>query len=289
MPSPITLNKAAGSPTNSFDLQFHSVWLKRLPLEFDGFRIGVISDLHLGPFTGAAQIELLVQILSAQELDLAVALGDFIHEPFIRRTRKAREHAGLCAAALAGLQSRYGTYAVLGNHDLRTDAAIVNEALTAHGIRVLCNSSEEIDLDGARLWIAGVDDVLEGSPKLDWALAGVPESGPTILLAHEPDYADQACHYPIDLQLSGHTHGGQVRLPGCKPLYLPEMGKKYPAGFYNVNSLKLYTSRGIGMSLVPLRWQCPPELAVLTLRSAGLSSYQSDSPILSKAGIDLFT
>ena len=286
MTPPIAPNKTAISLTN-FDLQFRSVRLKRLPPEFDGFRIGVISDLHLGPYTGVAEVEFLVQTLAAQDLDMAVALGDFIHEPIIRKKRRAREHAALCAAALAGLKSRYGTYAVLGNHDLRTDAAVVSDALIGSGIRVLCNSSEAIELDGARLWIAGIDDALEGNPKLDWALAGVPESGPTILLAHEPDFADRACRYPIDLQLSGHTHGGQCRLPGCKPFYLPELGRKYPAGFYDVNSLKLYTSRGVGMSVLPLRWQCPPEIAVLTLRSPALSSHLNDTRILAEEGHSL--
>jgi hypothetical protein len=102
-------------------------------------------------------------------------------------------------------------------------------------------------------------------------LRKIPGGEPTVLLAHEPDYADDAARYPVDLQLSGHSHGGQVRIPFLPPLYLPDMAKKYVLGLYKIGPLTLYTNAGLGTVIAPVRWNCPPEITLLTMRpsSAG--------------------
>src|SRR5262249_34591136 len=119
----------------------------------------------------------------------------------------------------------------------------------------------------SRLWLAGVDDVIEGKPDMDRTLRGIPGNEAVILLAHEPDFADQVVQYPVDLQLSGHSHGGQVRIPLIGAPYLPELGRKYPWGLRRIGRLTLYTNVGIGTIRVPFRWNCPPEITLITLRA----------------------
>jgi predicted MPP superfamily phosphohydrolase len=131
---------------------------------------------------------------------------------------------------------------------------------------MLRNGNRALERGGARLWLAGIDSVLGRTSDLQRALTGVPRDEPIILLAHEPDYADHAARFGIDLQLSGHSHGGQVRIPGVRPIYLPPMARKYYAGGYQVGALALYTTRGIGTIGVPFRFACPPEATVVVLR-----------------------
>ena len=129
-------------------------------------------------------------------------------------------------------------------------------------------SMNAIEKDGGRFWLGGVDDVLGGSPDLSRALRGIPSDETIVLMAHEPDYADEVAAYPVDLQLSGHTHGGQVRIPFMPPLYLPPLAKKYIWGLYQIRELTLYTNAGIGTVELPVRWNCPPEVTFIRLRKA---------------------
>jgi predicted MPP superfamily phosphohydrolase len=147
----------------------------------------------------------------------------------------------------------------------------VTRALQAQNINVLANQSEAIERDGARIWLAGVNDVLGGTADLPKTLRRVPADEAIILLAHEPDFADVASRFPIDLQLSGHSHGGQIRLPLLPPLYLPKLAKKYILGTYHLGPLTLYTNAGLGTVGVPVRLNCPPEITLLTLRPAAKS------------------
>jgi predicted MPP superfamily phosphohydrolase len=156
---------------------------------------------------------------------------------------------------------------VLGNHDHGRNPELIARALDKNGIAVLRNYGLYVERAGARLWVAGVDDVLGGGTNLEQALRGIPKSEPTVLLAHEPDYADSVRDYPVDLQLSGHSHGGQVRVPLVGALYLPPLGRKYPSGLRQLGSLTLYTNRGIGTTVLPVRLNSAPEVTLLTLRS----------------------
>ena len=167
---------------------------------------------------------------------------------------------------LAQVRARAGIVGCLGNHDLGTDPAYVSAVLESHGISVLRNRSIPLEREGARLWLAGLDDVLEGKPDLTLALKGVPAAEPVVLLAHEPDFADYVAH--ADLQLSGHSHGGQIRIPLLGAPYLPAMGRKYPRGLRQIGPLSLYTNVGLGTIVVPMRLDCPPEVTLITLRRA---------------------
>jgi len=127
-----------------------------------------------------------------------------------------------------------------------------------------------IEVNGARFWLAGVNDVLGGTANLGTTLQGIAGGDATVLLAHEPDYADRVATFPVDLQLSGHSHGGQIRIPLLLNLYLPELGRKYVWGLYKIGGLTLYTNAGLGTVNLPIRLNCPPEITLLTLRRSAI-------------------
>ena len=242
----------------------------RIPLVFDGFKIAQLSDLHYDCHFSGPVIRAAVSRTNELRPDVVVLTGDYVTEREIhtaRRDPQGAQAALPCAKLLSGLQSPTGTVAVLGNHEFFTDPDFVVGALKSHGLRVLRNESFPIEQSGSRVWIAGVDDVLAGVDDLDRALAGIPGDEFVILLAHEPDFADRASRRRVDLQLSGHSHGGQICLPLVGPLYLPPLAKKYPTGLRQIGSLTLYTNRGIGTILIPARLNAPPEITVFTLRA----------------------
>ncbi len=244
----------------------------RWPDALDGFRIVQLSDLHYDPYFGSKPIEIAVRITNSLSPDLVALTGDFVTIPPIETRASllgAAEQIEPCTQLLKPLRSRYGSFAVLGNHDEFSDPHIVARGLAAHGIEVLQNRAVPIEHNGARFFLAGVDDVLGGNADLDVAMRGISSGEPVILLAHEPDFADDAARYPIGLQLSGHSHGGQVRVPYLWPLFLPPLSRKYPMGLYQVGELALYTNVGIGTIHIPMRWNCLPEITVVTLRCGG--------------------
>src|SRR5262249_22565465 len=164
-----------------------------------------------------------------------------------------------CAQLLRELRAREGIFAVLGNHDEFSDPLVVSDTLAQAGFKVLNNTAVAVERDGGRFWMAGVRDVIARTADISRALQSVPVGETVVLLAHEPDFADTVQRYPVDLQLSGHSHGGQVCAPFLGPIYLPELGRKYPRGLRELGSLTLYTNVGIGTIRIPSRWNCPPE------------------------------
>jgi uncharacterized protein len=247
------------------------VTLPRLGEAWDGFRIAQLSDLHYDDYFSVVPLRKAIDIVNRLEPDLVVLTGDFVTSP-LQQSGRARGMVAAapikpCAQWLSRLRAPSGVLAVLGNHDVDTDAAHIIEVLQSHSILVLRNRSLTIEREGKRLWFAGVDDVLVGKPDIKLALSGIPPSEPVILLAHEPDFADFAARYPVDLQLSGHSHGGQIRLPLIGAPYLPKLGRRYPWGLRRIDSLMLYTNVGVGTIRVPMRLNCPPEVTLFTLRA----------------------
>jgi predicted MPP superfamily phosphohydrolase len=232
--------------------------LARLPRELDGFTIAQLSDLHLGPYIGAEEIRSAVQVTNQLQPDVIVLTGDYVTREADLMDDSARELGALTAPG--------GVYAALGNHDHWSGPDHIARVLRDHSIPVLINEALPVERNGARLWIAGVDDVWERRADLDLALRQVPATEPTVLLAHEPDYAETVRRYPVDLQLSGHSHGGQVRLPFYGAPILPYLGKQYPIGLQRADALWVYTNRGIGVVSPPVRFNCRPEITLLTLR-----------------------
>lgn len=246
--------------------------LARWPERLNGFTIALLSDFHYDPFFSVHPLHAAIPLVSGLRPDLIVLTGDFVSVPEIGDDAKAASAAEPCAQVLRQMRAPHGLWAILGNHDCETDPEQVTRALRAAGIHVLNNKSEAIEHDGARFWLGGVDDVISGAPDLAETLRSVPASEAVILLAHEPDFADEASKFAIDLQLSGHSHGGQIRIPLIPPLYLPELAKKYVMGTYQVGPLPLYTNAGLGTIGLPVRLNCPPEITLITLRSSISSS-----------------
>lgn len=241
--------------------------LSRWPAVLDGYKIALLSDFHYDPVFTVHPLQAAIPIVNSLQPDLIALTGDFVTEPsFARGRRKAAYAAEPCSSFLRQMKAPHGLWAVMGNHDAITDPKLVTSILRSTGIQVLDNQSTSIEHAGARFWISGVDDVLKGDSDLNAAIANVPKGEPTILLAHEPDYADFAARFPVDLQLSGHSHGGQVRLPFLPPLYEPPLARKYVAGLFQVGPLTLYTNRGLGTIGFPIRFDCPPEITLITLR-----------------------
>lgn len=241
--------------------------LARWPARLNGFTIALLSDFHYDPYFSVHPLHAAVPLVNSLRPDLIVLTGDFVSVPPAGDPSKAAFAAEPCARVLRQMSAPDGLWAVLGNHDCDTDPEEVTRAVQAQGIRMLQNQSQAIEHDGARFWLAGVDDVLSGTADVAETLHGVPPNDAVVLLAHEPDFADEAAKFPVDLQLSGHSHGGQIRIPLVPLFYLPDLAKKYVMGTYQVGPLPLYTNAGIGTVNIPVRLNCPPEITFITLRS----------------------
>jgi predicted MPP superfamily phosphohydrolase len=244
-------------------LQLEQVDLPLLPpvSGLDGTKIVCLSDFHLHPYTQIDLIEDCVRQVNRLGADIVCLLGDYVFD----RADAIIE----LAPVLAQIQARYGRWSILGNHDLWTDAHLVASTLEENGIPVLANEHVKLDLPGGTILLAGLEDGWSGNPDLGMALPEDTEGTTVILMMHEPDFADRYhSDGRIDLQLSGHTHGGQVRLPGIGAPFLPRHGQKYDQGLYELGSMWLYTTRGIGVIGPPLRFNCRPEITLLTLRNA---------------------
>jgi len=244
--------------------------LSRLARALDGFTIVQLSDFHYDPYFSVVPIERAVRISNDLSPDLVVLTGDFVSVPALggaKTARKAAEQAVPCVQILQALRARHGVWSVLGNHDAFSDPQHIEAALQRGGIPVLRNAAIPVEREGRKLWLAGVEDVLRGDADLSEALRGIPSGDPIVLLAHEPDFADLVARYPVDLQLSGHSHGGQVRFPLVGAIYLPPLGRKYPLGLRQIDRLTLYTNVGLGTLQIPVRWNCSPEVTLITLRS----------------------
>ena len=242
--------------------------LRRWPAPLDGFTVALLSDFHYDPYFSVHPLRSAISMVNGLRPDLVALAGDFVSVPWFGDAAAGAAAAEPCAQLLRKMQAPHGLWAVMGNHDVFSDPNRVTSALRAVGIQVLSNQSLPIERDESRFWLSGVDDVMGGAAELDATLHNVPADEATILLAHEPDYADQVARYPVDLQLSGHSHGGQVRVPFVRPLYLPELARKYIWGLYKIGGLTLYTNPGLGTVGVPVRMNCPPEITMLTLRRA---------------------
>ena len=234
--------------------------LPGLPSALDGFKIVQMSDFHLFPFTEIALIEEAVAKANRLKPDLIVLTGDYV----LSDPRSIFE----LAPVLASLNARQGVFAILGNHDWWTNVDVVKLGFGEAGLTLLQNQGIALTEGAATLYLAGIDDCWSGKPDLMAAMADYPAGATTILLAHEPDFADTfAKDSRIALQLSGHSHGGQVRLPGVGALVLPSYGKRYDMGLNQAGQLWVYTTRGIGVVGPPVRLNCPPEISELILVS----------------------
>ena len=238
--------------------------LPRLAATFDGYRIVQIGDLHLDDWSKPERLDRTAEMVNEERPDLVVVTGDFASYS------ARRLDTGRLVGALRRLSAPDGVLAILGNHDYLTDAKLIRQCIREAGLTELINEVVTLERGGSELHVAGIDDVMEGRSRLDLVLGELPESGAAVLLAHEPDFADVAAATGrFDLQLSGHSHGGQVRVPLLGRAVLPPFSQRYTRGLHRVGGMLVYTNRGLGTVHARLRFGCRPEITALTLCSPG--------------------
>ena len=254
--------------------------LPRLAPAFEGYRIVQISDLHMDGWMTPERIERVVELVNEQQPDLVAITGDYVSV--------SPDYVSGLPKPLRRLQAPDGVVATLGNHDHLNDDAAVRSALSSAGATDLSNTVHTLrrgsagDSAGAALHLCGIDSVMEGLDRLDEVIEALDDAEPgcAVLLAHEPDFADEsAAAGRFDLQLSGHSHGGQVRIPFLKTPYIvpilsrlgfsfaPPLIYEYPSGLYKVGKMYQYTNRGLGVVYARFRLNCRPEITTLTLRA----------------------
>lgn len=250
--------KYAIDEANSLSLERVTVELKRLPKKLDGFKIIHISDTHHSPFTSLQHIERTVKIANRLKPDMFVLTGDYVsHE---------RKYVAPVADVLGRLRAEFGTHACLGNHDHWTDPELVTKCFRGAGINVMVNEGFRMTVRDAAIWLAGVDDHMVGKTDITAALRGSYPDEMKLLLAHNPIIFRQAVRYGVDLTFSGHTHGGQVKIRDPQKRLLPK--RKLSSGLHRRRNSQIYITRGIGTVVLPVRYQCPPEISLIELRSA---------------------
>ncbi len=247
--------KYAIEEANSLSLERVSITLPRLPKKLDGFKIIHLSDTHHSPFTNLEHIARAVKIANRLRPDIFILTGDYVsHE---------RKYIAPVAKVLGCLKSEFGTFACLGNHDHWTDADEITKRFRDAGIKVLINEGIRFEARGGSIWLAGVDDHMVGKSDLPAALKGSFPDEMKLLLAHNPIIFRQAARLGVDLTLSGHTHGGQVKIREEEKRILPR--RRLSAGLHARKSSQIYITRGIGTVVLPIRYQCPPEISMLEL------------------------
>lgn len=237
------------------------VTIPGLDPKFNGYRIVHISDIHVGQWISKKRIEGVVNLVNQQKPDLVAITGDSVSyvadEPVMEMLRSLKK-----------LKPTDATVSVLGNHDHLIGAEKILEVMDDNNIVNLNNDVYTLKRGDAMLHIAGVDSVTLNQQDLGLVLEKLPTEGPAILLVHEPDFADtSAATGRFSLQLSGHSHGGQMVIPGIGTPFKGHNSKKYPIGMYRVGNMLQYTNRGLGTNVFWLRINCPPEITVFKLQS----------------------
>jgi uncharacterized protein len=238
-----------------------------IPESFNGFKIVQFSDTHLGFHYDLKQFKKMLAQISSLKPDIIFFTGDLMDAP--NQYPFSEEIVPL----LKNLEAPFGKYSIYGNHDHGGYGSdIYKNIMKLADFKLLLNSSEQIQLlDGSRIFVMGIDDAMLGRPDFESAMENIPDEHYKILLSHAPDLADNAVRYGIQLQLSGHSHGGQIQIPFVGALITPPFAKKYWEGFYEIGvtetPLTLYVNRGIGTTRLPFRFLSKPEITLFTLNA----------------------
>lgn len=250
------------------DVEQVKLTLPRLPSVFSGFKLVQFSDIHYGGWITAEHLDEVIDTVLGLSPDAVAITGDFIlgHN----RAPNVWSRLGELANILKRLTDRVLTVGVFGNHDEWLPNTDMFNMLNQAGIVNLSNTVQPIRLAGKNLHLAGVGDVIADYDNIESVLVHLNNRDDcAVLLAHEPDYADvSAWTGQFDLQISGHSHGGQINFPLFGPLVLPDLAHKYPVGLYRVGGMYQYTNRGVGMIPPYVRFNCRPEITVFTLEAA---------------------
>ncbi|PEQ07906.1 metallophosphoesterase [Bacillus toyonensis] len=238
-----------------------------IPKEFNNKKILQFSDVHLGPEFTLKQLENLVEKMNELHPDIVVFTGDLI-DKFGSYSAEKDE----AKVILQKINAPLGKYAVFGNHDRGGGGSVFyKKYMEEAGFSVLVNEVQKIKVgNGKYITISGLDDFLLGKPQIDATLKHVRQQDFNMLLVHEPDVVDKIACYPVDFQVSGHSHGGQVQIPFIGPLITTKLAESYVEGMYELEGknkpLHLYVNRGIGTTRMPVRFWSVPELSVFVLK-----------------------
>jgi uncharacterized protein len=254
---------ARGVEPRWFELKTIEITIAGLNPAFEGYKIVQLSDIHArSGIMNRQQLEKVASIVNQQQPDLIALTGDYITD----RPEKAEE---MLTNAFSQLKATDGVVAIMGNHDREHTTLPLERAFAKAKVNFLNNAVHSIDRNGNKLNIAGVDDVYFNLANLPQTISQLPETGTNILLAHEPDFVDLAADtHKFGLQLSGHSHGGQIVIPFL-PRFTALLAKKYISGYYQVDQTQLYVSAGVGTSsILQARFNCRPEISVIVLHQA---------------------
>jgi hypothetical protein len=252
---------AVGVERYLFQVNRYEIPLARLPKAFDGFTIAQIADLHYGSLMPMGVVRHVLSRVGALGVDMIVGTGDYVHE------RNLTDQIDAVWPELARLRAPFGVWSVLGNHDHWADTARSFEWLAETGQSVR-HRAVAVGKAGERIWIGGSGDLWEDALGIDEAFRETPPEECKVLLCHNPDAVDTSFQTEIDLVMAGHTHGGQVVVPFLGAPVLPVRNKRYSSGLVTTPRTRVFISRGVGWALLPVRFNCPPEIAVLQLRCA---------------------
>ncbi|MCR8635421.1 metallophosphoesterase [Paenibacillus radicis (ex Xue et al. 2023)] len=233
--------------------------VRNLPKAYKGWKIVQFSDVHFGFHYGVDEFRRVVKMINRLQPDIIFFTGDLVNTKY--------ESPELAIPLLQELSApRGGKWAVLGNHDYMTRAKVI-KTLESSQFKLLVNQHSYIEFEGQRLYIAGIDDVMYGNYSIEEAVQTLSAQDCVLFLAHEPDIAELSSTYNISAQFSGHSHGGQIRLPFFGPLFTNKMAEQYDDGLYTVgeNKMPVYVNRGIGTTNLPIRFFCRPEITVFYL------------------------
>ena len=240
--------------------------IPNLAKEFDNFKLVQISDIHVGNYMPQSRLDKIIRLIAQQQADAVVITGDLI-------TKKQNFIPQNLTKFLLKLSSKQITLAVLGNHDrVHQQMKILENILIESNVINLNNQINIIHRGTKKLIFAGIDDPYVGNPDLTKVVKQLTDNSPAILLVHEPDFVDiSAKTGKFALQLSGHSHGGQIKMPFLPPSILPLGARKYFVGLNKIGNTLEYTNRGLGMIAIPMRFNSRPEITVFTLKTPKLS------------------
>ncbi|MBE5103976.1 metallophosphoesterase [Bacillus thuringiensis] len=240
----------------------HTLKSQLIPTSFHGMKILQFSDLHLGYYFSLQHLSQIVSKINAANPDIVLFTGDLIDN------YQTYTDTPFVASILKNIQAPFGKFAIYGNHDHGGyGTEYYDHIMRESGFELLQNREKRIRLlDNSEISIFGLDDILLGKPRIKETLRHAQQHIYTIVLVHEPDIASQIATYPIDLQLSGHSHGGQVQIPFLGAIITPSLAKQYVEGLYNIQDLTLYVNRGLGRTRVPFRFMAKPEITLFTLQ-----------------------
>lgn len=245
---------------SGFEVTRPTLPIPNLPLPFEGLRIAFLTDIHYGPYTELAFIAKAVRTALSLQPDLILLGGDYSH----REAKYIRP----CFEVLKELTAPLGVFGVLGNHDYTDGVEDTRREMRRAGVRELTNDGVWLTRGGERVRLGGVDDLWWGNPDVGMALGEATIQDTCLLLSHNPDFVETLADPRVGLVLSGHTHGGQLAVPGMVNPFIPSRyGDKYAQGVVEGPTARVYVSRGLGTTGLPVRYNCPPELTLLTLRT----------------------